>query len=220
MVTFRMNRPTFVGALMMGLTILFAPGLHAEQAYQDELKKEFGFWMGGSFPVPGSKAASTVDSNLGAGGFFRFYWPGPFLLETGFAYADYKSSGTQHLTMAPVYVSLAYPLPWIERFSVMFKLGGGQSYLVVRPANVSGWNPTAYAGFEFSILAARRFRVGLRIDGYYVYDGLNSEPQMLEYLRYYRMMNGTYDTRFYQVDQFKIYNPAFYNFGLMVSFII
>lgn len=203
--------------LLLGTLISVAvpTGLGA-QNFNEELKMEAGFWMGGSFPVPGTKADDILDSNLGAGGFYRLYWPGPFLLEAGFSYAIYKSQSTQKLITVPVYAAIAYPLPWIQRFSVLLKLGAGASYLEVRPVNRSGWDPTFYGGFEFSILAARRFRVGLRVDGYYIYEDFRSEPEELKYLRF---MQGSFDDRFYKTKEFEIYNPAFYNFGLMVSFL-
>jgi len=199
------------------LCSLAAPLSLSAQNFNEELKMELGFWMGGSFPMPGTEAADVLDSDLGAGGFYRIYWPSPFLLETGFSYAAYKSQSTQQLITVPVYAALVYPLPWFQRFSLMLKLGGGGSYLEVRPVNRSGWDPMLYGGFEFSILAARRFRVGVRVDGYYIYDSFRSEPEELKYLRY---MPGTFDDRFYQTKEFKLYNPAFYNFGLMMSFII
>lgn len=205
-------------ALLLAVVLAVTPV--AAQAYQDEIKKEAGFWMGGAFPVPGTQAANVLNSSLGAGGFFRMFWPNPFMIESGFAYANYKSSTMQQLTIAPVYGAIVYPLPWVERFSAMIKLGGGEANLVVRPANRSGWDPMAYAGFEFSILAAKRFRVGLRVDGYYIYDTYRSEPKILEDLRTYRMLTGNYDPRFYEASNFKLYNPAFYNFGLMISFIL
>lgn len=204
------------------LALLLSGALYplTAQTYQDEIKKEAGFWMGGAFPVPGTKASEALNSSLGGGGFFRMFWPNPFLLESGFSYANYKSSTMQQLTMAPVYGAVVYPLPWVERFSAMVKLGGGAANVVIRPANRSGWDPMAFAGFEFSILAAKRFRVGLRVDGYYLYENYRSEPKTLEYLRTYRALRGDYDPRFYEASTFKLYNPAFYNFGLMISFIL
>jgi hypothetical protein len=213
------RRKTFMRRLAFALlmsAVLPLSNLNA-QSFENELKTEAGFWMGGAFPVPGTKADDVLDSTLGAGGFFRFYWPNPFLLELGFSYANYRSEGTQQLITVPTYAALVYPIPYFQRFSVMVKLGAGASYLEVRPVNKSGWDPMMYGGFEFSILAARRFRVGLRIDGYYIYEQFRSEPKELQYLKF---MQGSFDDRFYQTKDFRIYNPAFYNFGLMVSFIL
>lgn len=209
-------RKGFLWQPLLVMALLLPAALQA-QPFQEELKREAGFWMGGSFPVPGTEMDDVLDSNLGAGGFYRLYWPSPFLLETGFSYAAYKSETTQQLITVPVYAALVYPLPWVQRFSLMVKLGGGASYLEVRPINKSGWDPMLFGGFEFSILAARRFRVGLRIDTYYIYESFRSEP---EELRYLRLLQGSYDDRFYQTKEFEINNPAFYNFGLMISFII
>lgn len=203
--------------LILSLSIFALPATLEAQAYGDELKKEIGFWMGGAFPVPGTRTADELESSLGAGLFFRLFWPSPFLFETGISYAAYKSDSTQQLLTVPVYAAIAYPLPWFQRFTFMLKLGGGASYLEVRPVNRSGWDPMLFGGFEFSILAARRFRVGLRIDTYYIYENFRSEPKELQYLRY---MQGSFDDRFYKTKQFDLYNPSFYNFGLMVSFII
>lgn len=217
MVDFRtaLLRQPLLLLLATAISVAAPAGLSA-QNFNEELKMEAGFWMGGSFPVPGTVADDILDSDLGAGAFYRMYWPDPFLLEFGFSYASYKSLSTDRLLTVPVYGAFVYPLPWIQRFSVMLKLGGGASYLEIRPANRNGWDPMLYGGFEFSILAARRFRVGLRIDGYYIYDSFRSEPEELTYLRY---MQGSFDDRFYKTKEFKEYDPAFYNFGLMVSFI-
>lgn len=210
-----LRRQPLLLLLATAISVAAPAGLSA-QNFNEELKMEAGFWMGGSFPVPGTVADDILDSDLGAGAFYRMYWPDPFLLEFGFSYASYKSLSTDRLLTVPVYGAFVYPLPWIQRFSVMLKLGGGASYLEIRPANRNGWDPMLYGGFEFSILAARRFRVGLRIDGYYIYDSFRSEPEELTYLRY---MQGSFDDRFYKTKEFKEYDPAFYNFGLMVSFI-
>ncbi len=129
------------------------------QDFEEEINKEFGFWLGGTFPAPGSPMDSLLDSSMGFGFFYRVYWPSPFLLEFGTSYGNYPSLTTQRLISIPVYVAFNYPVPILNRFQLLAKLGLGGSYLEIRPNNVSGWDPILYGGLEFSILASKRFKV-------------------------------------------------------------
>jgi hypothetical protein len=186
------------------------------QDFEESIKKEFGFWLGGTFPAPGTKMDDILDSSMGFGLFYRLEWPSPFLLETGFSYGNYKSLSTQQLLSIPVYLSLCYPIPLFNRFQLLGKFGFGASYLEIRPYNISGWDPLLYGGFEFSILASKRFKVGLRLDGYYIYDNFRKKPEELQWLL---LFPGTYDPRIINSLQYQNGNGAIYNFGLMVSFL-
>ncbi|MFN3246167.1 MAG: hypothetical protein ACK42K_05670, partial [Leptonema sp. (in: bacteria)] len=142
--------------------------------------------------------------------------PSPFLLEGGLSYGNYQSLSTQQLLTIPVYFSLCYPIPAFTKFQLLGKLGAGATYLQIRPYNVSGWDPILYGGLEFSILASKRFKVGLRLDGYYIYDSFRKKPDTLELLLLYP---GTFDPRTYNSLQYKNVDGTVYNFGLMVSFL-
>jgi hypothetical protein len=186
------------------------------QTFEEGIKHEVGFWVGGSFPAPNSKMANRLDSSLGFGLFYRLDWPSPFLLEGGLSYGNYQSLSTQQLLTIPVYFSLCYPIPAFTKFQLLGKLGAGATYLQIRPYNVSGWDPILYGGFEFSILASKRFKVGLRLDGYYIYDSFRKKPDTLDLLLLYP---GTFDPRTYNSLQYKNVDGTVYNFGLMVSFL-
>lgn len=184
--------------------------------FEDSIKKEFGFWLGGTFPAPGTKLDDLLDSTISMGLFLRYLWPSPFLLETGFSYGSHKSLSTQQLLMVPVYFSLCYPISVINRFQFLAKLGLGASFLEIRPYNVNGWDPIVHGGFEFSVLASKRFKVGLRLDGYYIYDRFRNKPEELNYLL---LFPGTYNLQVSKTLDYTNYDGAMYNFGLMVSFL-
>lgn len=184
--------------------------------FEESIKKEFGFWLGGTFPAPGTQMDNLLDSSMGMGFFYRFYWPSPFLIEAGLSYGNHKSLSTQQLFMVPVYFSICYPIPVLNRFQFLAKIGLGGSYLEIRPNNVNGWDPIIYGGFEFSVLASKKFKVGLRLDGYYIYDRYRNKPEEINYLLVYP---GTYDPRIINTIRYTNYDGAMYNFGLMVSFL-
>lgn len=202
-------------ALFLTGILLFAGKLSAQEQI-NPIKHEIGLWLGGSFPLPGGELDAVLDSNVGAGGFYRINWPSIFLTEFGFSYATYFSRTTQTLVSAPVYAALVYPLPIPFRIQVFAKLGGGGNYLEVRPQNRNGWNPMLFGGLEFSLLASRKFRVGLRLDGNYIYESYRDPPIETELLYTYL---GTQDIRFQELREFRMQNGGFYHFGLMVSFI-
>ncbi len=186
------------------------------QEFEESTKKEFGFWLGGTFPAPGTQIDDILDSSMGLGIFYRFYWPLPFTIETGLSYGNHKSLSTQQLFLVPVYLSICYPIPIFNRFQLFAKIGMGGTYLEIRPNNTSGWDPIIYGGFEFSVLASKRFKVGLRLDGYYIYDQFRSKPDELNYLIF---SPGIYDLRIINTLRYTNFNGAMYNFGLMVSFL-
>lgn len=183
-----------------------------------KLDNEFGFWVGASNPVPGTKIADVLDSSIGGGAFYRLQWPWVFFIETGFAYTHYQSRTTQALSVAPLYAALVYrlPLPW--RIQIYFKAGGGTTWLEVRPQNRNGWDPLGYAGTEFSIQAGRRFRIGLRVDYNVVYEEHLEDPRRREQELLLLMGGDNTDLRFQQANQFELENGYFWHFGLMVSF--
>lgn len=196
--------------------LFFSHKFIISQDFDEYIHKEFGFWLGGSFPTPGSKTEKIFNSSMSFGLFYRYYWPRPFHLEFGGSYANYKSLSMQQLTTVPIYLSLNYPFPFFTKFQFLGKIGIGASYLEIRPNNLNGWDPLIYAGFDFAIFASKRFKVGLRLDGYYIYDSFRDKPREIEYLY---LLPGTYDFRIQNSIKYKNQNVAFYNFGLMVSFL-
>lgn len=195
---------------------VISSGSVVAQSRVSQLKHEVGLWVGGSFPLPGGELDSVLDSNVGAGGFYRVNWPYIFLTEFGFSYTTYFSQTTQLLVSAPVYAALVYPVPVPFRIQVYAKLGGGGNYLEVRPQNRNGWDPMIYSGLEFSLLASRKFRVGLRLDMNYLFDSYRQPPIESE-VAYALIANQ--DLRFQELREFEMTDGGFYHFGLMVSFI-
>ncbi|MFN3605342.1 MAG: hypothetical protein ACK4UJ_11600 [Leptonema sp. (in: bacteria)] len=184
--------------------------------FEEYIQQEFGFWLGGSFPAPNSKTEKIFNSSMSLGFFYRYYWPKPFHLELGTSYANYKSLSMQQITTVPVYLSLNYPFPMFTKFQLLGKIGFGASYLEIRPNNLSGWDPMLYGGLDFAIFASKRFKVGLRLDGYFIYDSYRKKPDELKYLF---LLPGSYDYRIVNSLNYKNQNVIFYNFGLMVSFL-
>lgn len=197
------------------VSALFPVGLQARET--EHLKHEIGMWLGGSFPFPSTPYDDVLDSNVGGGMFYRISWPWIFYTEFGFSYTTYFSETTQLLVSAPVYGALVYPLPLPFRLQVMAKLGAGASYLEVRPQNRNGWDPMIYGGLEMSLLASRRFRVGLRLDADYIIDS-HRQPPLEAQLGYF--YPGTSNARYMQNRTYELRDGGFYHFGLMVSFIL
>ncbi|MCB1170437.1 MAG: hypothetical protein KDK25_08900 [Leptospiraceae bacterium] len=183
----------------------------------DHLKHELGIWLGGSFPFPSTPYDEVLDSNVGGGMFYRVNWPWIFYSEFGFSYTTYFSRTTQLLVSAPVYGALVYPLPLPFRLQVMAKIGGGAAYLEVRPQNLHGWDPMIYGGLEMSLLASRRFRVGLRLDANYIMDS-HRQPPLEAQIGY--LYPGTTNARYMDNRTYDLRDGGFYHFGLMVSFIL
>ncbi len=209
-------RPGF--AAMAGAIIacmIFAAPLAAQEDGPD-LRHELGFWLGASNPMPFSEADQVLDSNIGGGGFYRLRWPWILYTEFGFSYSTYFSQTTQKLTVVPVYGALAYKLPLDFQLNIFLKVGGGASYLVLRPQNLFGWDPMMFAGAEFSILAGRKVRIGLRLDYNNIYEKHLDPPVEQQLLQYF----GSPDARLQTNSNFRIRNGGFFHFGLMVSFIL
>lgn len=212
------NRFCFQGALVFfagAVLFMSRPALAEEPQSVHRIKHEFGLWVGASNPVPGTELDQVLDSNLGGGIFYRFSWPWIFYTEFGTSYANYFSRGTQSATVIPVYGALSYPIQLPIRMQMFAKIGGGSAYVLIRPNNRSGWEPLGYAGLEFSILAGKKFRIGLRLDYNLVYEKHLSEPTQ----PLLPATTGTIDPRYQQTAYFKKRNGHFFHFGLMSSFL-
>lgn len=213
------NRRLSLKVLLLGLLCAGAGELSAQEIKGvARLNNEMGFWVGASNPVPGTELADVLDSSIGGGAFYRLAWPWVFHTELGFSYTHYQSRTTQALTVAPVYLALAYrlPLPW--RIQIYLKAGGGSTYLEVRPENRSGWDPLAFAGTEFSIQAGRRFRIGMRLDYNVVYEEHLQNPRRNERELLLLAGSSNDNLRFQSANEFELTNGYFWHFGLMVSF--
>jgi hypothetical protein len=217
----RMSKPdlksrirTAAGVALLLLAVQSASA--QEQQSVSRIRHELGFWIGASSPLPGTELDTVLDSNLGGGLFYRFSWPWVFYTEFGTSYANYFSRGTQSATIVPLYGALAYPINLPIRMQMFLKLGGGTSYVLVRPTNRQGWEPLGYAGLEFSLLAGRRFRIGLRLDYNMVYEKHLNDPQR----PLLPVSLGTTDPRYQQTAYFKKRNGHFFHFGLMTSFVL
>lgn len=191
--------------------LIFTTPLYAQQSVAKN-RHELGLWIGASSPVPGTQTDEILDANVGGGGFYRINWPWVFHTEFGASYSNYFSRTTQQVSVAPVYLALAYRLPFSFKLQTWLKIGGGGAWLEVRPDNRSGWEPLFYSGLEFSIPASRHLRVGLRIDYNLIYEKKLGPPEGADIL-----YPGITDPRF-QREPFEIDNGHFFHFGLMVSF--
>ena len=213
---FRM-RKNILAAALFGLSAFISfPGSLWAQEEASGLKPEIGLWLGASNPMPFTEVDTVLDASIGMGAFYRIRWPWIFLTEAGFSYSHYFSRTTQSLTVVPVYGALVYQLPLPFQLNIFLKAGGGASYLEVRPTNISGWDPMAYAGAEFSLQAGRRVRIGLRLDYNLIYEKHLEAPLETQLLNYF----GTTDPRYQTGSQFRIRNGSFFHFGLMVSFFL
>lgn len=211
-------------SLLLFLGILSGAGDLLGQETGGGLKHELGFWIGASSPVAGTREDDILQSTIGGGAFYRINWPWVFHTEFGSSYSVYFSRTTQKLEFAPVYGALAYRLPIPSRLNVFLKAGAGSAHLVVRPDNIQGWEPIGYGGLEFSLQASRRLRIGLRLDYEAVYESnlQNSRDRDILYTYYYlnRDSSQTIDPRFFPTNQSGGTRGQFFQFGLMISFIL
>ena len=134
--------------------------------------------------------------------------------ELGFSYAVYQSRTTQTLSVMPAYAAIAYQLPLPFRIQIFLKAGGGGAYLTVRPTNQSGWDPLYFLGTEFSILAGRRLRLGLRLDYNIISEQYSKPPIEAQY----PYLFSSSDPRYQNTNYFKMTNGSFFHFGIMISF--
>lgn len=205
-------RRTGLAAAALLLTVLLPDALSAQET-SSRLRHEFGLWVGASNPMPGTATDEVLDANIGGGGFYRINFPWIFLTELGFSWSQYDSRTEQQLLAFPLYGALVYQLPFSFKVQTFLKVGGGAAWLEVRPSNRSGWDPLFYAGTEFSLLASRRLRIGLRLDYELIYEKNLDQPQ-----NEFQTLGNT-DPRFQQNREFTLENGEFFHFGLMVSFI-
>jgi len=199
--------------LLGSLLLITGGGIVSLQA-QESRKHELGVWIGASNPAPSSQLSGVLDSSIGGGMFYRIQWPWVFHVEFGFSYSVYQSRTTQTLTVLPAYGALVYQLPLPFRIQVFLKAGGGSAYLNVRPQNKSGWDPLFYGGLEFSILAGRRLRIGLRLDYNVVYEKNQDPPVEARY----PFFPGSTDPRYQNANYFQLTNGSLFHFGIFLSF--
>ncbi|PJZ68261.1 hypothetical protein CH373_04530 [Leptospira perolatii] len=185
-------------------------------AFFDNRKPEIGFWVGASNPLPGTESQKILDTTLGAGIFFRIPWPWIFYLEFGTYYANFLSRSERALTTVPVYTALCYKLPFDLPISFIVKLGGGETYVVARPANTARWDHTLYGGFEASFIAGKKIRIGIRVDYNKIYESNLSLPPETKYP--YRGPGE--DPRLSNPNYYRKVDTEFFHFGLMVSVFI
>ncbi|TGK13191.1 hypothetical protein EHO60_02620 [Leptospira fletcheri] len=183
-------------------------------SFFDNRKAEIGFWMGASNPFPGSVSQSVLNTTLGAGLFLRIPWPWIFYLEFGASYANYLSRSERALTTIPTYGALVYKLPFEIPINFLVKAGGGESFVVARPANTSRWDKTIYAGFEASFIAGKKVRIGIRVDYYKILETDLEPPSAAKYNNY---IGPTEDYRLSNPANYNRVNTEFFNFGLMLS---
>ena len=194
------------------------------RASPGRLDNELGFWLGGSNPMPGTELDEILDSNVGMGGFYRINWPWVFHLEGGFSYSYYTSRTTAKATIIPVYGAVDYLLPFPWKLQTFLKAGGGYAHVSIRPDNREGWEPMSFAGIEFSLLASRHFRIGLRLDYNVIYEKNSAKPTQNDYITLWQLSRGilptSYDPRYNSYERFRLKNGEFFHFGIMMSFIL
>ena len=203
--------------LICGLFILTANTKIFSQQIE-KAKPEVGFWIGAANPRPGSQTATVLDTTLGFGVFTRFHWPYVFYTEIGGGMANYLSQTERGLLTIPVYTSLCYKLPFELPVSIFFKAGGGAAYVIARPANAGRWNPMSTLGTEVSFVAGRKIRIGLRIDYNVIYETFWVDKDPATKFPYISPLDRDY--RLSQPNQYQLKNGEFFNFALMVSFLL
>ena len=179
-------------------------------------KSELGFSLDVSGPAPNSEWEKLLQPNIGLSAYYRFRWPYNLYNELGLNWFFLESQESQKVFLIPIHLLIGYRLPLESRLDVIFKGGLGTSYVEVRPANKHGWDPFAILGVETSILASRFFRIGVRLDYFYIYekhlevpeDNQNS-PEVPEYV----------DARFREKQNFQKKNGHFLRFGIIVGFL-
>lgn len=172
--------------------------------------------MGASNPFPGSPLQQVLDTSLGYGFFGRIPWPYSLYTEFGISSTVYLSTSTRALTTIPVYSALAYELPFELPVKFFLKGGPGMTYVVARPENTARWNPTAFAGLEASFVAARKVRIGVRIDAYRIFETNLNIPQ--ENQNFYPSVFD--DPRIPNPANYRLKDGDFFNFGIMVSLLL
>ena len=203
-----MNKFFLLVLLLVSTTPLFA-------AESNPL--ELGFYLGASSPLPGSDTSRVLDSSLGLGLFGRVQWPWILYTELGTNYTTYLSTTERRLTTIPVYGSLAYKLPLDLPISIFLKAGGGYAYTVARPANTAKWDPMTTLGTEFSFVAGKKVRIGIRLDYQRIYETIGTEPPVE-----YQIYTSTYSQDYRLADPYfyKLKDADFFHFNLMLTFLL
>ncbi len=202
--------------LLFRLLILLC--LLPSSTYSEELSPlELGFFLGASNPVPGSDASRVLDSSLGMGMFGRMQWPWILYTELGANYTTYLSTTERRLTTVPVYGTLGYKVPLDLPISIFLKAGGGYSYTVARPANTVKWIPMSVLGTEFSFVAGKKVRIGIRLDYQKIYETIGTEKPID-----YQIYTSPYeqDIRLADPYYYKLKNADFFHFNLMLTFLL
>jgi hypothetical protein len=179
---------------------------------------ELGFFLGAANPFPGSDTARVLNSSLGIGVFGRVQWPYTLYSEVGTGFTTYLSQTERRLTAVPVYGALGYKLPLDLPVSIFLKGGGGAAYVVARPANTAKWDPLAVIGTEFSFVAGKKVRIGLRLDYHRIFETFGTE-QTNEQTRFYFSPYDR-DYRLPNPQNFQLKDAEFFHFSLMVSFLL
>jgi hypothetical protein len=177
---------------------------------------EVGGWVGAGNPFPGSKTIQLLDTTLGGGAYVRLPFPSIFYTEIGTSYAVFLAKSERGLTTIPLYAALAYRIPVELPIQFFLKAGGGQAYVVARPADTARWDPLIYAGFEASFIAGKRIRIGIRLD----YNQIRETN--LDIPNSYRVpLASPYDDpRLLNPNFYRLENAEFFYFGLMVGVLI
>ncbi len=194
----------------------FFSSLSAKEDEDDKRKPEIGVWIGATNPFPGTPSQQLLDTSLGAGAFARLPWPYFLYTEFGTNYSVYLATTERSLTTIPVYGALAYQLPLDLPVKFFVKAGGGEAYVVARPANTARWDPMIYGGFEASFIAGRKVRIGIRLDYNKIMETNIKVPN--EYS--YPLQSPYDDYRLSNPAQYQLRNADFFLFGLMVSLLI
>jgi hypothetical protein len=197
---------------------LFLPllSLSAIENEDDRRKPEIGAWLGATNPFPGTPTQQLLDTSLGFGAFARMPWPYFLYTEFGTSYSVYQSQTERGLTTIPVYAALAYQLPFDLPVKFFIKGGGGQAYVVARPANTARWNDLIYGGFEASFIAGRKVRIGIRLDYNKIMETNLDTPSNFNI----PLQSPFDDPRLSNPANFQLRNADFFHFGLMVSLLI
>ncbi len=213
---FIQNYTLFILLICGFFAIASSNEISAQQA--EKAKPEIGFWIGAANPRPGSQTATVLDTTLGFGLFTRFHWPYVFYTEIGGGMANYLSQTERGLLTIPVYTALCYKLPFELPVSIFFKAGGGAAYVIARPTNTGRWDPMSTLGTEVSFVAGRKIRIGLRIDYNVIYETFWVDKNPATQYPYVSPLDRDY--RLSQPNQYQLKNGEFFNFALMVSFLL
>jgi hypothetical protein len=191
------------GSLGVLLFILMLPALaHAKYKYTPGV----GLWFGPTAPLFSTN--DTVDGYLGGGLFHRANLPlNNFSYSFDTSYLHFNSNVEKRLDVFPVTLSAVYELPLSLPVKLLFKAGGGMSYVYIRPEKLGGWDPTLHLGSEFYFPAGDMMRIGLRVDFMWLYERhINSGTRWVYENGSYAQKTGA------QRDGFIL------NMGLMVNF--